>query len=342
MAEKDSYDYNSRSRCRSSSSSRPSNKTISGHQNENENNKIDECPLQECDEHMKGQDSGDDYSSGSDRSIEVDDAEDGACDSGSGGGANENIANSPGRRRRKKRHGSHGSRRQKGGSRHKHRSTFQPYPSKDELGPTLKRKSLELQEKENAAAVLRRDEGDGQLVTHPVAPFNSTQYLMDEHSVANVGSPKAILAKSDSCSRLVSHHNSAVSSLAPSPKTDVTDMFNFLPKDITDKEFSEFYSSVQAENLQSMTKEQLVKSYMKMEETVASLRRKMALVEQQKSDCGGKSKIELEDKDSITGSDTNSLSSANEEFVDLSLVNHSNAAVQMQGQSVQMDRQNDV
>ncbi|CAL1533162.1 unnamed protein product [Lymnaea stagnalis] len=258
-------------------------------------------------------DSGDcdDSSSGSDRSYEADDADsNGRGDSGSGGAqCNSNSMRS----RRKRRHGSHGSRRHKGGSRHKHKC-FQPYPPRDEI--KLKRKSQELQEKENAAAVVRRDGANQQYMIFPVAPFNSTQYLMDEHSIAS----PAGLNKTPSSSKLnqFSPQNLALHSVPSTPADINHECINFERKD---KEFTDIYTTVHAESLQSLPKEELVKHYISLEEKIAALQKKVAEAEQMKLEDDVSTKAYEGDKegvcDSVCCSDTNSLSSSNEEFVDL-------------------------
>ncbi|KAI8778577.1 protein HEXIM1 [Biomphalaria glabrata] len=263
-------------------------------------------------------DSGDceDSSSGSDRSYEADDADGiGRTDSGSGSAP----LSSTHRTKRKRRHGSHGSRRHKGGSRHKHKSfQYQPYPPADEI--KLKRKSQELQEKENAAAVVRRDGVNQQYMTFPVAPFNSTQFLMDEH---NISSPSGIINKTPSSSLLNQRSpQSMMLHSVPSTPADVgIDCINLERKD---KEFSDIYTTVHAESLQSLPKEELVKHYINLEEKVALLQKKVAQAEQLKQDDVTISAMYIEKDcayDSVSCSDTNSLSSSNEEFVDLNVEN---------------------
>ncbi|XP_005111113.1 protein HEXIM1 [Aplysia californica] len=258
---------------------------------------------------------GDEYSSGSDRSYEGEDG-DGGCGESSTPTKSENS-----RARRRRRHGSHGSRRHKGGSRHK--KAFQPYPPQDEM--KLKRRTLERKEKENAAAVVRREEGGQEFIRFPVAPFNSTQYLMDEH---NVNSPVG-LHKTPSSSKLelCSNSSPAPASVHSTPMHYSQGIMNLEKKD---KEFVDIYTSVHAESLQSLPKEELVKHYMSLEEKVESLQKEMAVVKQRKLE-GVKVDSREVDKDfacdSVSGSDTNSLSSSNEDFVDLSTVNQPTISV---------------
>lgn len=264
---------------------------------------------------------GDDYSSGSDRSFEAEDAE-----NSHGDAEHEKLHTSPHiAEQRKRRHGSHGSRRHKGGSRHKVRG-FHPYnlDPKEEL--QLKRTSQEIKEKENAAAVVRQ-EGESRFMNFPVAPFNSTQFLMDEH---DSGSP-ASMHKTDSYSRL-SEGSEILHSLTSTPAESNHEMINLERKD---KEFTDIYTTVHAESLQSLPKDELVKNYMNLEEKVAALQKKVAEAEQQKKqdDDSGETKTkdcqeEMQcDELSTSGSEasasgkseisTFSLSSSNEDFVNL-------------------------
>lgn len=266
----------------------------------------------------------DDCSSGSDRSFENDDDSNGRCETGSSA---HQSNNEPARSRRRRRHGSHGSRRHKGGSRHKHKG-YQPYPSKEDIEVQLKRKSLELQEKENAAAVVRREGADQQFMTFPIAPFNSTQFLMDEHSAYSPGS----LHKTSSSSVLnsCSPQGIRVNSVPSTPAESCHETIVFEKKD---KEFSDYFTTVHAESLQSLPKDELVKHYMNLEEKVAALQRKVAEQQQQRyydSSCSKVSKhiVKVCVCDSIcSNSDTNSLSASMEDFADVSEMNPSSVSV---------------
>uniref|UniRef100_A0A0B6XYU2 Uncharacterized protein n=1 Tax=Arion vulgaris TaxID=1028688 RepID=A0A0B6XYU2_9EUPU len=259
----------------------------------------------------------DDYSSGSDRSIDD-------VDNSSRGNSVRNCLKNHSestKSRRKRRHGSsHGSRRHKGGSRHKQKG-YQSYQiTEDEL--QLKRQSLELQEKENAAAVVR-NEGAGQFVNFPVAPFNSTQFLMDEHS--NCDSTPASVHKSYSTCvlRSCSPEDIRIHSVPSTPVDSNHETITFEKKDT---EFTDFFAKAHAENLQSLPKTELVKHYIHLEEKIAALQKKVAHAEHhQRQDEDSYSKCDRHTDilctcDSICNSDTNSLSSSNEEFVDLTLV----------------------
>ncbi|GFN93354.1 protein hexim1 [Plakobranchus ocellatus] len=257
---------------------------------------------------------GDDYSSGSDRSFEAEDADNNRGDVEE---ERESQNRLPVAVRRKRRHGSHGSRRHKGGSRHKNRG-FHPYNLDHEEELQLKRKSQELKEKENAAAVVRQ-EGESRFMNFPVAPFNSTQYLMDEH---DSGSP-AGMHKTGSSSKL---SDEFLHSLASTPAEIQHEVLNLERKD---KEFTDIYTTVHAESLQSLPKDELVKNYMSLEEKVAALQKKVAEAEQlKKQDDDSKVQDKQVDEISLIGSEisasgrsessASSLSSNNEDFINLS------------------------
>ena len=285
------------------------------------------CPVEQDDEYKTKVEidvdsgEGDDYSSGSDRSFEAEDA-----DNCRGDAESERVSNTSHlvAGRRKRRHGSHGSRRHKGGSRHKNRG-FHPYSLDPEEELQLKRKSQEIKEKENAAAVVRQ-EGESRFMSFPVAPFNSTQFLMDEH---DSGSP-AGMHKADSFSKL-SDSSEILHSLASTPAESQHEM-NLERKD---KEFTDIYTTVHAESLQSLPKDELVKNYMNLEEKVAALQKKVAEAEQLKKQDDDSGETKMQDIcDDIQGQEqsmcgleapasgksdasTTSLSSSNEDFINL-------------------------
>lgn len=263
----------------------------------------------------------DDCSSGSDRSFEAEDPDSNSrCDSGSGG--HQNNAEG-GRSRRRRRHGSHGSRRHKGGSRHKPKG-YQPYPSKGDIEMQLKRKSLELQEKENAAAVVRREGADQHIITFPVAPFNSTQFLMDEHSENSPsGQQKTSSSVLNSCSPQDIRPNSV--------HTTPAELYHETLILEKDKEFTDFFTTAHAESLQSLPKEDLVKHYMNLEEKVAALEKKVA-AQQQRQDDDLCSKVARKmwrgcACGTSCNSDANLFSSSRKEFHHLSLTDQSSTSI---------------
>jgi len=226
-------------------------------------------PPGSADEEMPESSDVDEYSSGSDRSFEAE-------DDGGDSEFSDGVTSKSARPRRRPRAGSvgHGSRRHKGGSRHK--KSFQPYPPKDETN--LKRRSMDRKEKESAAAEVRLG-GAQKFTIFPVAPFNSTQYLMDEqntHSSSalnSVGAPKT--PSSSNITRMLSP--STAESTPMEPQT-------VLSLEKKDKEFVDIYTSVHAESLQSLPKEELVNHYMSLEEKVASLQKQLDVGKQKKAD----------------------------------------------------------
>jgi hypothetical protein len=175
---------------------------------------------------------------------------------------------------------------------------------------------MERKEKENATAVLRREEGGQDFVRFPVAPFNSTQFLMDEHKMCPAGSNSPSVATRTSV-------NSTPMDCSPKPDG----VINLEKKD---KEFVDIYTSVHAESLQSLPKEELVKHYMSLEEKIASLEKQIMVKQKPDNDSDGKTNTKnVKDAtiDSVSGCDTNSLSSSNEEFVDLSTINRPTISV---------------
>jgi len=262
------------------------------------------CKPQIVEEEPDSHDEIFEYSSGSDRSFEGDEEFD-----------SEGAQSKPRSKKNllgNQRHGSqgHGSRRQKGGNRHK--KTFQPYPQQEKH---LKRKSQERKEKETAAAETRNEAGRA-FYKFPVAPFNSNEFLMEEHhdSISSHSfSPKPHCGrnpKTPNESNLHSFNSLQMPSSLLNNSSNETDMF-----DKSEKDFAADYSSIHAESLQSLSKDELVKHYMGLEEKIALLQKQVKQV-----------KPDMDEKDSASGSDTNSLSSSNEEFVDIS--NMSQTSVQ--------------
>lgn len=247
------------------------------------------------------------YSSGSDRSLDDE------------GGGEPSESNAKRCLRGINRHGSHGSRRRhKGGSRHK--KSFQPYPPQEDTNANLKRRSMDRKEKEFAAAEVRKD-ASHEGVKFPVAPFNSTQFIMDEHYIS---SPYG-LPKTPSSSRLAcmdSPQQFDKDSEVPMDSVELVPADFDLAQQKKDKEFVDIFMSVHAESLQSLPKDELVKHYMGLEEKVAALQKQMAEVKKRKLNGDLREK-----KDSVSGSDSNSLSSGNEDYINLSSVKHPSISV---------------
>ncbi|XP_041371677.1 protein HEXIM1-like [Gigantopelta aegis] len=136
------------------------------------------------------------------------------------------------------------------------------------------RKELEDRETEQANIKRQKAFASG----HPVAPYNTTQFLIDDHinceaspdlnthveDASNVKRPGG----KDGFFGSVGADSSDERSYE-SPHDDDADMF-------LAKEFSETYDNINAERLQTMTKEQLIVEYLTMERKVESLERKIA------------------------------------------------------------------
>ncbi|CAN7984542.1 unnamed protein product [Ixodes hexagonus] len=121
----------------------------------------------------------------------------------------------------------------------------------------------ELEERESRRANRLRQ----QMFAHgqPVAPYNTTQFLMEDHCVQ----------EPDFESKNGQHHrhrDDSVNSL------DSSDEFYSSPEDEDDflqKQFSEAYDDVHAERLSSMTKAELVQEYLLLEDRIEDLEQKL-------------------------------------------------------------------
>ncbi|CAG5132274.1 unnamed protein product [Candidula unifasciata] len=182
-------------------------------------------------------------------------------------------------------------------------------------------KAVHLQEKDKAAAATRYSE-EQHLVIFPTAPFNSTQYLIEEH---NKNSPPGNIDWFDSS---VSNSPNDQTPLPLSPSETNLEAVQF-PK--RDQEFTDSLVKVQAESLQNLPKEELVKSCMHLEQHVAALYKQVGEAENElKQEQEDEEDVFLTGEEhidrrfmfeSVYNSEANSLSSNNEDFVDLSGVN---------------------
>lgn len=176
----------------------------------------------------------------------------------------------PGEERKKKRR----RRRHKGGKNHRR---WKPY---DKLSWSEKR---ELEEKETRRANQKRAEAFAS--GHPVAPYNTTQFLMNDH------------IENERIEHDLNRHNSKGSN--DSGCTDTSEEWNeSTEEDYMAREFSETYDNIHAERLNSMTKEELIKNFVEMESKLEQLEKKVT------------------DKTN-SGSDVQSISSGGEETVDM-------------------------
>lgn len=110
--------------------------------------------------------------------------------------------------------------------------------------------------------------GRSGLRTKPVAPFNTTQFLMEEHD---------LLQDTDIVARPRRHRDSSFSL----DSDDQSNQFYSSPEDEEEfltKEFWTAYEDVHAERLDTMTKAQLVQEYLALEEKVDLLERQLRAV----------------------------------------------------------------
>lgn len=123
------------------------------------------------------------------------------------------------------------------------------------------RRELEERESRRANRIRQRMFAHGQ----PVAPYNTTQFLMEDHCV-----------QEPDYESMNGHHRHRENSINDS--ADTSDEFYSSPEDEEDflqKQFSVAYEDVHAERLNSMSKAELVQEYMQLEERVEELEHKL-------------------------------------------------------------------
>ncbi|XP_046357308.1 protein HEXIM1-like [Haliotis cracherodii] len=212
-----------------------------------------------------------------------------------GGSESDNQQNSLGQRKKPRRRGRH-----KGG---KHHRKWKPY---NKLTWSERK---ELEERETIRATMKREEAFAS--GHPVAPYNTTQFLIDDHIQSEVSLD--LIGKENDVNGVGLGRNgkdgsfgSGESSEEPCGSGDEDDMF-------LAKEFSETYDNIHAERLQMMSKEELIKDYLDMERKVERLERLAKDIDQHNPK-GVNRDGSTGDRDS---SDGQSLSSSGEEPIDL-------------------------
>ena len=144
------------------------------------------------------------------------------------------------------------------GARKKHRIKYKPY---NKLTWDEKRK---LDEKDAVKAVRRREE----LVAkkgRPIAPYNTTQFLMEEHDPGDKNLQQQ-------------NHHSSTSSAEGNTK-EVNDNEESCSSCSSDeyfeKDFDEFYERIHIDTLNSYTKEDLIKNVYDLEQRIESLERQL-------------------------------------------------------------------
>lgn len=139
----------------------------------------------------------------------------------------------------------------------------------------------ELEERESRRANRLRQ----QMFAHgqPVAPYNTTQFLMEDHCVQE--------PDYESRNGHHRHRDDSVNSV------DSSDEFYSSPEDEDDflqKQFSEAYDDVHAERLSSMSKAELVQEYLLLEERVEDLEQKLRAARAARTDAHTQTAPDLE------------------------------------------------
>uniref|UniRef100_A0A1E1XR56 Putative negative regulation of cyclin-dependent protein kinase n=1 Tax=Amblyomma sculptum TaxID=1581419 RepID=A0A1E1XR56_AMBSC len=132
------------------------------------------------------------------------------------------------------------------------------------------RRELEERESRRANRLRQRMFAHGQ----PVAPYNTTQFLMEDHCV-----------QEPDYESMNGHHRHRENSLNDS--VDSSDEFYSSPEDEEDflqKQFSEAYDDVHAERLNAMSKAELVQEYLLLEERVEELELKLRAARNARAD----------------------------------------------------------
>lgn len=166
------------------------------------------------------------------------------------GSENENNCDGNGKKKRR--------RRMRGGRNHR---KWKPY---DKLSWKERR---ELEERETVRANQKREEAFAH--GHPVAPYNTTQFLMEDH-IKNESLTSPDVQQDDG-------HDSRESK-SGSRSSEYSDESSSSPEDggdhFMEKEFSETYDNIHAERLQMMSKDELIKDYLEMEAKLERLEKR--------------------------------------------------------------------
>lgn len=227
------------------------------------------------------------------------------------------------RKRKKRRRGRH-----KGG---KHHRKYRPYSQMS----WTERKAADARETQRA----NQKREDAFLSGHPVAPYNTTQFLIDDHIQSEASpdlnqeppqpavpapaspQPEPQAAKKSNDQKdptaIVCLQNEDMNYDVDTPDPqllgDDEEEQQFLAK-----EFKTQYEIMRTERIQSMSREELVKEHIELEKKFEYLERQM--MKKAGKDMGGGKDADKE------SSDANSLGSSNEEFIDLSSVKQEEAA----------------
>ncbi|XP_066932381.1 protein HEXIM1-like [Clytia hemisphaerica] len=147
------------------------------------------------------------------------------------------------------------------GAKKKHRNKYKPY---NKLTWDEKRK---LDEKDAVKAVRKREELVAQK-GRPIAPYNTTQFLMEEHDPGDENFQQH-------------HHHSSTSSAEGNGKdnddNDESCSSCASSDEYFEKDFDEFYERVHIDTLNSYTKEDLIKNCYDLEQRIENLEREVKL-----------------------------------------------------------------
>jgi len=168
------------------------------------------------------------------------------------GSESENQEDVNGKKRRR--------RRVKGG---KHHRKWKPYSKMNWL------ERHELEERETERANQKRETAFAH--GHPVAPYNTTQYLMEDHIKNDSISPDLHLEGEGYIHR---HYSREGGLSRVSESSEETTSSCDEDEDFMEKEFSETYNSIHAERLNMMSKDELIKDYLEMETKLERLEKR--------------------------------------------------------------------
>lgn len=187
-------------------------------------------------------------------------------------------------------------RRPKGGVKHK---KYRPY---DKLSWSERR---DLEEKETVRANQKRE--DAFKHGHPVAPYNTTQYLMEDHIQNEEINPDLhtegqIHRNNSRESRDGVGESSESSEEYSSTVSDDEEIEN--DSSYQEHQFTETYDNMAAERLRNMSKDELIKDYVELESKLDRLEKRYKRRQMRSKDCDS----------------SGSLSSGGEEFFDIEML----------------------
>lgn len=132
--------------------------------------------------------------------------------------------------------------------------------------------NLDQEQEKRASWAKRKMQQDGK----PPAPFNTTQFLMEDHKVRD---PVVAEKKQE----------------MNTDQVDILDIIDFCAspnnEDFQQRQFSEAYENVHAERLSSMTKAELIQEYLLLETKADDLERKLRDVQGRLSDTSEESEV---------------------------------------------------